>query len=67
MLLRHVHELIEHVAYEVAPHDMKKRRPTWFELRLDELLDAIAMRDIATVIHMKNPVEGDNGTNLALL
>jgi hypothetical protein len=62
MLLR----LIEHVACEVAPHDMKKRRPTWFELSLDELLDAIAMRDIATVIHRKNPVEGDNGTKAKL-
>jgi hypothetical protein len=53
-------ELIEHDAYEVAPHDMKERRPTWFgELSLDELLDAIAMPDVAMVMHMKNPVEGD--------
>jgi hypothetical protein len=26
-------ELIEHVAYEVAPSDGKKKRPPWFEMR----------------------------------
>jgi hypothetical protein len=34
-------ELVEHVAYEVAPSDGKKKRPPWFEMRADELLDAI--------------------------
>jgi hypothetical protein len=48
-------ELIEHVAYEVAPSDMKKERPPWSEMSADELLDAIAMRDTATIIHMRNP------------
>jgi hypothetical protein len=34
---------------------MKKKRPPWFELSADELLDAIGMRDTATIMHMRNP------------
>ncbi len=36
-------EPIEHVAYKVAPSDMKKKRPPWFEMSADELLDAIGI------------------------
>jgi hypothetical protein len=34
---------------------MKKKRPPWFEMSEDELLDAIAMRDTATIMHIRNP------------
>jgi hypothetical protein len=48
-------ELIEHVGREVAPAERKTKRPTWFEMREDELLDAISVRNKAAAIYMRNP------------
>jgi hypothetical protein len=39
----------------IAPSDVKKKRLLWFEMSADELLDAIGMRDTATIMHMRNP------------
>jgi hypothetical protein len=48
-------ELIEQAAQEVAPSDRKKKRPPWFEMSEDQLLEVISIRDMAAVMYMKNP------------
>jgi hypothetical protein len=48
-------ELIELVSQEVAPAERKTKCPLRFQMREEELLDAISERNKVAAMHMRNP------------